>query len=111
MTDETVQRYGSTGKMQVAAALLVAQDQGLIDLDDPVIAYEPDFALSGGDEAPRCRQQRRLTNLEGQPQLTCVGAQEERRQLQRAIEVGRVHLGPLEARALTHGGEGDARIL
>jgi CubicO group peptidase (beta-lactamase class C family) len=46
MTTDTPVAFGSTGKGMTALAVLQLVEQGLVDLDAPVVRYLPDFALA-----------------------------------------------------------------
>jgi CubicO group peptidase (beta-lactamase class C family) len=66
MREDTIFRYSSLTKTIVATATMVLVERGVIQLDDPVTRWLPDFRpkLSNGDE-PRLEVRHLLTHTAG----------------------------------------------
>ena len=45
VTEASIYGIGSTSKMFVTAAAMILWDQGLIDLDEPIVSYIPEFSM------------------------------------------------------------------
>jgi CubicO group peptidase (beta-lactamase class C family) len=92
MTERSQVAIGSTTKAMTAAAVLQLQEQGVLELDDPVQKHLPSFRLADAGAASRITIRQALTHTAGLPPTpidgpSFVGEQDESREaLQRYVD-------------------------
>ena len=84
MTPETPVAMGSTGKGMTALAVLQLAEQGLVDLDAPVVRYLPDFTMAD-PRAPEITLRQLLSMSAGLPASNAFEGAQDAGALERRV--------------------------